>query len=191
MRQAIIKLRHPVVSVRRDAVAALRRHHDGPALEAPESSANTADARAVEQLTRALERAVAQCQEWRRSLESQLHELRNLAVEVGVAVAEKLLHQEIRQGRHDVERLVASALVAGGSRTPAVIKLSQADTRRLQESGVTLADGDEAVRIVADPHLTDGNVELDLPGFSLVFDWRHELETIKRNILNDLNHAES
>ncbi len=150
-----------------------------------------AHARCVARLTGAVERLVTQCQQWNQNFAARLRESQTLAVEIAIAVAEKLLHDQVGQGRHDVEKLVAAALAAGGSRKPTLLRLSPADEQRLKQSaaGGRLSQ-ENAVQIAADPHLADGNVELDLPGYSLVFDWRHELEAMKRNILDDLGHAD-
>jgi hypothetical protein len=190
MMQAIVKLKHSVTSVRRDAVASLRRHNDGPGL--PSADSEPTASLETERLSQAFDKLATQCELWNQAIGQRLQESRELAIEISIAVAERLLHDEIHCQRHAVEKLVDAAFAASGNRNHAMIRVSPTDAQRLQTlSANGKWNPPDKVQVTADPRLAVGNIEADLPGYSLVFNWRKELETIKQNILNELDDAES
>ncbi len=111
-----------------------------------------AEKAALARATLALQRAAAEVRAFRdevaRETESNL-------VDLALAVARKVLAQEVQAGRYDVGPIVQAALEAAPTRREAVVHLNPADLERL-EAAWTDASAAPGVHLAADPTLAAG-----------------------------------
>lgn len=115
-----------------------------------------AERTALARARQALEKASA---ELARMREQVLAEAQTQVVDLGIEIARKVLMQEIKAQRHEVDPIVKEALARAPQRQDLVVHLNAADLARCE-----LAQGDAAgggVQFVADPALSPGSCRVE------------------------------
>jgi flagellar assembly protein FliH len=116
----------------------------------------------VKSVRRALESALERCQtlqaELLRQSEAQL-------VELALDVAAKVLMQEVRAGRHEIDPIVKEALARVPPRRGALVRMNPADLERcsLAKDACESKDAEAGVRFVADPSVPRSGCVVESP----------------------------
>jgi flagellar assembly protein FliH len=143
--------------------------------------------RGVVELQRAVGKANTQCA-------SIVSEVREAAIELSLAIASKLVFQQLESGSFPIERLVSEVLGRLNTREPATIRLHPDDLAVLQKdnSFAPSLDPDGEVRLIADPKLGRGDCKAVAGEITIVYELRRQIEEIRRELLSTVNgHAES
>jgi flagellar biosynthesis/type III secretory pathway protein FliH len=127
------------------------------------------------------------------NLNSVLSELREATVELSLAVATKLLFQQVTSDTFPVDRLVADVLGRLNTHEPATVRLNPEDLASLQSSTGLPADSarEREVRLVADPRLSRGDCKAVSGEITVVYELRRQIDEIRRELLSAVSgHAE-
>jgi flagellar biosynthesis/type III secretory pathway protein FliH len=151
------------------------------------------DRQFVEQLVGRVIAAVGDVRRERRQADEQrLSEWRRVAVELGLTIATKLLHEKITAGEFALEALVRDMAAQFNGPPPITVRLHPDDLAVLRQrlGGSPLLADAESV-LVADPALGRGNCRIEAGGQMLLSDLADQLEDLRTTLLRSLGHAGS
>jgi len=116
------------------------------------------------QLAQARQALVAAAGEIGRLREGLLKEAEGQLADLAVAIARKVLAQEIQAGRYEIEPIVKEALAQVPDARDVVVRLHPADLARCQAAGQDQDQGADArVRFVADPDVPQAGCVIETP----------------------------
>ncbi len=124
---------------------------------------------------------------------AMLGELREAAIELGHAIACKLIFQKLNAGTFPVDRLVSEVLGRLTTHEPATVRLHPEDLAVLQqdEDFVQSLDPERSVRLIADPKLSRGDCKAVGGEITVVYELHRQIEEIRRELLSTVTgHAE-
>jgi flagellar biosynthesis/type III secretory pathway protein FliH len=142
----------------------------------------------------AIERALAGMKEAVRSLEEQqqhrLADLRRAAVELGVTIASRLVHEKVLAADFAVETLVQKAIDQLEPQQPVTVRLHPKDKALLEQRlGAPLLHDAMEVRVVADAGLDRGSCKAESGDVSVWSNLEDQLAEIRRHLLRSVEHA--
>lgn len=125
--------------------------------------------------------------------EQQLAEWQRAAVELGVTIATRLIHDKIQAGDYAVETLVRQVAARLNAEGPVTLRLHPADLELLERrlGGQPLFAPDAAVRLTADPALGRGDCRAESGEITVFSELGAQLAEVRRELLRSLGHAES
>lgn len=145
---------------------------------------------AVEGLLESIAEAIHELEDRRQR---SLDELQQLAVELGVAVASKLVYQSLQADEFAVEKLVEGLLAQLPMQRPIVVRLHPEDLallhRRLKGKTAPWSDRGE-VSLVAEPSLSRGDCRADAEEFGILSRMDFHLSEVRQQLLQNLDHAQ-
>ncbi len=153
----------------------------------PVVSPDERDRAAVRELLAKLTEAVRQLAAARQRL--PLDELRQAAVELGMAVAARLIHARIAAGDFGIEQLVRDALDQLPGREPAVVRLHPEDVALLERrlnGDLAVFHADRALRLQPDPTLGRGDCRVQAGDLSVWSSLRAQLAEARALLLEGL-----
>ena len=124
--------------------------------------------------------------------QQQLIEWQRAAVELGVTIATRLLHDKIQAGDYPVETLVRQAAERLNTEEPITLRLHPADLHLLEQrlDGRPLFAPDATIRLVGDPTLGRGDCRAEAGENVVLAELRAQLADVRRELLRSLGHAE-
>ena len=139
---------------------------------------------------RELKLATQQAQSQLTGLVVQLQEA---AVEIGHAVATKLLFEQIDAGNYPIADLVHEVITRLDTTSNVVVKLHPDDLVAIQEFPTIGDDGQESrVRFVADGTLSRGDCRAKAGEITVIYELRRQVDEIRRQLLSTVTgHAET
>jgi Flagellar assembly protein FliH len=122
----------------------------------------------------------------------RLDEWRRAAVELGVAIAARLLHDKIQAGEMAVETMVREAIARLKPDEPVTVRLHPSDLALLQErlGGEPLLPGRANVQVVGDPRLGRGDCRAEGKDTSILVELGFQLAAMRQRLLEGLGHAQ-
>jgi len=150
----------------------------------------------IEALTKALKaeriqlaQSIAELQQIAQSnnnrVEVALEELREAAIELAVAVASKLVFEQVDTGTYPIANLVHEVLGQLNHHEPAVVRLHPDDLSILQEQPTISGSGNERdLQFVPDANLSRGDCKAKCGEISVVYELRQHIEEIRRQLLS-------
>lgn len=172
-----------------------------PAAVAPttscEAELDEAVAKQIQEEREAVERTLAHMTDVAHELKAQqrqrLTEMQQLAVELAVAIAGRLVHDRIEAGDFAVETLVHQVVERLETKQAVTVYLHPADIalleRRLGE-GQALFPNNAEVRLAADDSLNRGECRAETGDVSVLSRLEEQLATIRQRLLGSLADAE-
>jgi flagellar biosynthesis/type III secretory pathway protein FliH len=122
----------------------------------------------------------------------RLQEMQQVAVELAMAVASRLAHEQLEAGNLGVESLVRQAVERLKTTEPVTVFLHPKDLELLKTrlAKVQPRPADLAkLRLAADPQLARGNCRAEAGDTSVVLDVQEQLSAIRRHLLDALPEA--
>jgi flagellar biosynthesis/type III secretory pathway protein FliH len=121
----------------------------------------------------------------------RLEEMQQVAVDLAIAVASRLLHERIAAGDFAVESLVREAVKRLPATQPVTVRLHPLDLQLLEKrmGPNALLVPDAAVRLVADASLERGDCRADAGEVGVLSQMREQLGEIRRHVLETLPAA--
>lgn len=190
--------------MRTESTIILKRPLAGAKLVEPGSSTTPIDpdvtsSRAAEQSAQereAVHRVIEGLVEAVRALEDRkqqlLGEMQEVAVELAIAVASRLIHEKIEKGQFPVEKLVSSAVEYVGTKRPVKIRLNPQDiellTARLGQA--SLGSERDPLELTGDAALPRGSCLVETDELSIVSQIEPQLIELRRHLLGNLENAE-
>jgi flagellar biosynthesis/type III secretory pathway protein FliH len=127
----------------------------------------------------------------RAGQQDYLEQMRRLAVELGVAIASHLVHDQIQAGDYPLETIVRHIVARLETPQPVSVFLHPDDLvllqRRLGESAVFPKE--TAVHLVADSSMSRGSVRAQAGDLSVLGDLEEQLTDIRRSLIETLPAA--
>jgi len=146
---------------------------------------------ALQALTEALMECSQQLDEATGIRVQNLRELQDLAVEIGIAVASRVVHEAIEAGQFNVRGLVQQAIESCGVHTAGRVWLHPADVavlnQRLTDEPAT---GWVGIEILDDPSLARGGCRVESPDQAVRYEVSAHLAEMRRHLLEGLDDAE-
>jgi flagellar assembly protein FliH len=118
-----------------------------------------------------------------------LEEMQRLAVELAVAIASRLLHEQIQSGDYPIETLVHKVVERLDTSQPVTVFLHPADLALLQQrlgEGRTTSPEGAAAQLAGDATLARGNVRAQAGDISVSADLEEQLKDIRRSLRETL-----
>jgi flagellar biosynthesis/type III secretory pathway protein FliH len=122
----------------------------------------------------------------------RLEEMQQVAVEIALAVASRLVHEKLEKADSGVEELVRQAVQRLNTSQPITIALHPKDLDLLQNrsgKAVPLSADGGPLRMIGDPSLNRGDCRADAGDTSLLADVQEQLADIRRHLLETLPEA--
>ena len=141
--------------------------------------------------------ATQELQRITRSVEKQLEglilPLQEAAVELGHAIAAKLIFEEVDAGRFPIANLVHEVVSRLDTSASSVVRLHPDDLALVQELPEIDGQGEErSVRFVADSTLARGDCKAKAGEITVIYELRRQIEEIRRQLLSTVSgHAET
>ena len=153
-----------------------------PAMIAAASEA--AERERIERILGSLRDAVSNL----RHRESEyLHAMQKLTMELSVAIASKLLHEQIETGDFPIERLVRQVTERLESRQAIAVHLHPADLTLLKKrTGGELFPSNVEIEFVADPSLARGDCKASAGDVTVLANLEDQLADIRRRLLRSV-----
>jgi hypothetical protein len=139
---------------------------------------------AAEDLTNALSRLAAELSQLNCHRDRVHHEMQSVAAEIAIATAEWILHRQISNGRHAVDKIVAGVLAECSNKSPLAVYLHPQDAALLDADRID-------VEIKTDPSISRGDCRADLRDYWIVCNWRDNLQKIRSKVIDSLHDAQS
>jgi flagellar biosynthesis/type III secretory pathway protein FliH len=146
-----------------------------------------------EEIERVLQNLLSAAGSLRARQDEHLEELQHLAVELAVAIASRLLHEQIEAGEYPVEKLVQQVVERLQTPQPVTVYLHPEDLallRRRLGGGEAIFPHHAAVQLSADESLARGDVRAEAGDISVTADLQEQLTDIRRNLRETLPIAE-
>jgi flagellar biosynthesis/type III secretory pathway protein FliH len=125
----------------------------------------------------------------REKHKKDLGDLKRIAIEIGLAVAERLIYGSLEKGVFGIEKLVEEAVAKLGSPPEFNLYLHPEDIalleKRLGEDRRLFTDGG-GVHIVADAGLSRGSCRAEAGDVLVVSDLKSHLAEVRRHLLGEL-----
>lgn len=141
--------------------------------------------------------AVRELKHSTKQVQSQLNglmlQLQEAAVEIGHAVATKLLFQQIDSGTYPIADLVHEVIGRLDTTSNVVVRLHPDDLTSVQALPTIGEDGSEnPVRLIADSTLQRGDCRAKAGEITVIYELRRQVEEIRRQLLSTVTgHAET
>src|SRR5438552_14778245 len=119
--------------------------------------------------------------------------MQQVAIELAVAIASRLLHQRIEAGDFAVENLVRQVTERLEPQEALTVYLHPADLALLKQQGQTGAKwhpGEGKLKLVGDDSLSRGDCRAETGDMSLLLKLDKQLEEMRKHLLNALPEAE-
>ena len=156
--------------------------HNGP---------GPSDLAILQALSDALTECSLQLEEATEIRVQNLRELQDLAVEIGIAVASRIVHEAINAGQFNVRGLVQQAIDECVAHTSGRVWLHPADVALLhQRLTAEPATGWAGVEILDDPRLARGGCRVESPDHAVRYEVSAHLAEMRRHLLEGLDDAE-
>jgi flagellar biosynthesis/type III secretory pathway protein FliH len=195
----LLHLHSPLRNVARvDPDAALA--DPGP-VQAPRSPSAAAPSESQEQKRLAEERQRIQsvmtelsrvANSLREKQKEGLSELKQAAIEIGLAVAQRLIHEALDHGAFGIEKLVEEAIAKLGSPKECDLYLNPEDITLLKKGlgdDRRLVDEGSSIRILADGSLARGSCRAEAGDLLVLSDLKTHLAEIRGHLLGQLDSA--
>ena len=114
-------------------------------------------------------------------------EMRQAAVEIGVAVASRVVHNRIQATEHGIADLVDGIIHEFDTAEAITIRLHPEDVVLLGRSRATAVS--DSVRILADASVRRGDCHAEGPRFDILADTETSLAEIRQHLLECVEHA--
>jgi flagellar assembly protein FliH len=164
--------------------------------EAPPTNTSSTDPglpqmAALQSLTDALQDCSLQLEEATEIRVQNLRELQDLAVEIGIAVASRIVHEAIDANQFNVHALVQQAITACAVHNSGRVWLHPADVAVLRERlAAEPAIGWAGVEILEDHSLARGGCRVESPDQTVRYEVSAHLAEMRRHLLEGLDDAE-
>lgn len=124
--------------------------------------------------------------------QQQLIEWQRAAVELGVTIATRILHDKIQAGDFPVETMVRQAAERLNTEEPITLRLHPADLQLLEKrlDGRPLFGPDANIRLTGDPTLGRGDCRAEAGETVVLAELGARLADVRRELLRSLGHAE-
>jgi flagellar assembly protein FliH len=121
----------------------------------------------------------------------RLSEWQRAAIELGVAIAARLLHDRIEAGDMAIESVVREVVARLKPDEPVTVRLHPTDLTLLQKrlGDVPLFHDRAGVRVIADPSLGRGDCRAEGKDTSVLSELSVQLATMRQQLLGSLGHA--
>jgi flagellar assembly protein FliH len=125
--------------------------------------------------------------------QQQWIEWQRAAVELGVTIAARILHDKIQAGDYPVETMARQAAARLHTEEPVTLRLHPADLQLLEQrlDGRPLFAPDADVRLVGDATLGRGDCRAEAGETTVFAELGSQLADVRRELLRSLGHAES
>jgi flagellar biosynthesis/type III secretory pathway protein FliH len=144
------------------------------------------------QIEQTLAAVVEEVREIERRRQQSLHELRQVAVELAIAIASRILHERIGKDEYPVEQLIDNALNQLDFESPLSVALHPKDLEllacRMKGKPPPWAQHSE-LRLVPDSTLTRGSCRIEGPKHEVLTDSNVLLTEIRQFLLDHLADA--
>ena len=186
-----VPLRPQGVVLRTSTAALPEALPDAPQPNTSSSGPGPSDRAALEALTDALTECSLQLDEATGIRVQNLRELQDLAVEIGMAVASRIVHEAIEAGQFNVHGLVQQAIDVCVVHTSGRVWLHPADVAVLhQRLTAEPATGWAGIEILDDPSLARGGCRVESPDHAVRYEVSAHLAEMRRHLLEGLDDAE-
>jgi len=127
------------------------------------------------------------------SLKANLDQWHNLAIEVSLAVATRLLHQQVTADAYPIEAMVREMARELADDLAVTVRLNPADAAMLERrlDGEPLLPGLGDPRLIADGTLARGECRLEGNHSLLLSNLGKQVQQIRDDLLRSLTHARS
>ena len=157
----------------------------------PPSGPGISELAAMQALTKSLTDCSIQLEEATEIRVQNLRELQDLAVEIGIAVASRVVHEAIESGQFNVHALVQQAIDRCAVHTAGRVWLHPADVALLhQRLTAEPATGWSGIEILEDPSLARGSCRVESPDQAVRYEVSDHLAEMRRHLLEGLDDAE-
>ena len=146
---------------------------------------------AIEQVLDSLTEAVQEIEQRR---EQSLSELQQVAVELAVAIASRLIYEKVEANDFAVEKLVEQVVCRLEPQTAVTIRLHPEDLTLLErrlEGKLTRWSNQEKIRFVPDGSLGRGDCRADTESFGILSKIELQLSEIRQHLLETLDYAQT
>jgi len=142
-----------------------------------------------QQVQRVLAAIAAEVRALQQRNERSLYELRQVALELAMAVSSRILHERIEEGRFAIERMIDGALAEIDPRRPLTVALHPEDlellAQRVDSNTATWAPPAE-LQLVPDPTLARASCRIEGPRCEYLVDANLLLEETRQFLLDHL-----
>ncbi len=140
-----------------------------------------------------LGRMTAAVAELRQDRTSRIQEWQKAAVELALTIAARLLHTRVEANDFPVDAKVRDMIAQLGEDVPVSVRLNPADLQLLKDrlGGEPLTPDRDDPRLVPDPALGRGSVQVEGRESMLLSGVARELEEIRDDLLRSLGNARS
>lgn len=164
---------------------------DGATSETSHNRPESSDLSAMQTLTEALTECSFQLDEASGIRVQNLRELQDLAVEIGIAVASRIVHEAIEAGQFNIRGLVQQAIDACAVHGTGRVWLHPADFAVLQQRlAEEPATGWAGIEILEDTSLARGGCRVESPDQAVRYGVSSHLAEMRRHLLEGLDDAE-
>jgi flagellar biosynthesis/type III secretory pathway protein FliH len=131
--------------------------------------------------------------ELRQDRTSRIQEWQKAAVELALTIAARLLHARVEANDFPVDAKVRDMIAQLGEDVPVSVRLNPADLQLLKDrlGGEPLTPDRDDPRLVPDPALGRGSVQVEGRESMLLSGVARELEEIRDDLLRSLGNARS
>ncbi len=168
---------------------------DGPEVEAQRQS-DQRDRAAAERITHMVElqqSILERLEELEQRRRQSLEEMQRLAIEIGAAVASRIVHDKVEAGELRFTELVEAAVERFDRNLALSVYLNPTDLQHWQdtlEHQTIPALAPTLIRLIGDRNLSRGGCRIDNGSFSLLFDWESQLTEIREHLTRSLHDTE-
>ena len=195
--EAAIQLGRPLVDVRLEAPHVARGAGSAQTDHGAELNRRTEEEQARlaaerEAIARVLAGMAESAQNFDARKRQLLAEMQQVAVELAVAVAGRLMHQKIEAGEFPIENVVRQVVEQLGAKQSVQVCLHPDDlallAQRLGDAPLATASAD--LQLVADAELSRGDCRAQAGELSVLSQLDVQLADLRRQLLGSLGHAE-
>jgi flagellar biosynthesis/type III secretory pathway protein FliH len=139
-----------------------------------------------------LARLLASVQELQTKHQQRLAELQQLAVEIALSIATRLLHQQITAGEFDVESMVRDMVAQLGQDVPVTVRLNPEDLKLLErrlEGRPLFPESARNPKLAADAALGRGDCQVEGKEAMLLSELSGQLMEIREDLMRSLGNA--
>lgn len=124
---------------------------------------------------------------------ARLEEMRQAAGTIGLALATRLLHEQIDAGAFAIEEKIRDMVAQLGDDVAVTVRLNPADLALLNQrlNDEPLLDDQSDPRFVADPNLGRGDCQVEGRESTLLSDLTRDLDEMREDLLRRLKNARS
>ena len=128
-----------------------------------------------------------------KQLEGLLLSMREAAVELGHAIAAKLMFEEVDRNRFPIANLVHEVVSRLDTSATPIVSLHPEDLALIQQlSSIEGQDAERSVKYIADSTLARGDCKAKAGEIMVIYELRRQIDEIRRQILSTVSgHAET